>query len=333
MSRLSAELEKELRQLYSRREPSSIHFIKRSRLEEYSRLDIVAYLFSWPDTIASSGDVDIITSGGNYLRINYFHGDISYDDLLKVIPSLDTSIDEIRPWNSAEENCQGWYWFEVRSRCWLRVHESIWDAFSMYAGKYNGYLDSLWPSIVIQSLIDSKQYPPESDDSHSKTIKSVAEELVKNGAKRYNNLLIKDLKINKEETYTRVTISIDPSIPGMISNNKGVNWELGRVNHVFTSTYAIASMLKEDEETCWLAMTMLQKPEAMIPIMCGGTLDIVQQRIEAGIPYRNPFTANSLTSKILTFERETIVNYVIGFRYGVTGRKHADELAVRMMGF
>ena len=319
--------------MYSRREPYSIHFIKRSRLEEYSRLDIVAYLFSWPDTIASSGDVDIITSEGNYFRINYLHGDISYDDLLKVIPSLDTSIDEMRPWNFAEENIKGWYWFEVRSRCWLRVHESIWDAFFKYAVKFNGHLDSLWSSIVGQSIIDSKRYPSKSDEYHSKTIKSVVEELVKNGAKRYNNLLIKDLKINKEETYTRVTISIAPSIPGMVSRDKGENWELGQVNHVFTSTFAIAAMLREEDETCWLADTMVHKPEAMIPIMCGGTLDIVQQRIEAGIPYRNPFAVNSLTSEVLTFKRETIINHVVGFRYGVTGRKHADEFAIRMMGF
>lgn len=332
MKRISAEIEKELSQLYTKYQPHSLGFIKKSELADFSGLDIVAYLFSWPDAIGSGGNIDMITRKGNLFRIDYRHGDVSYADVLKIIPSLDKHLDDLRPWNESEDNINGWFWYEIRSRCWLRVHESIWDSFNMYVDRFGDHIEPYWMSIIVRCLVNSNCTPIELAESNQQTFSEIVAGLIENGARRYTNLLIKDLKIVKEETYTRVTLHVEPSIPGMVSRDKGMTWEIGYTNHVFSSTYAIAAMFKEDQEKSWLAYTLVENPEAMIPIMCGGSLDIVQQKIESGTPYKNPFASEKI-SRSITFDRDTIINYVVGFHYGVSGQKYADELAIRMMGF
>lgn len=331
MKRIPGNLDNDLRELYSKYQSYTIRSIKRSELKDYTKLNIVAYLFSWPDTIGSGGDVIIITKGGHLFKINYYYGDISYDELLKVIPSLDKDIDDIRPWKEIS-NSNDWHWLEVRSHCWLRIHESIWDVFIKYADTYGDYLESYWLCVVLESLnvINSIQEQPV--EHQRKSFGNAVKELLSDGAIRYNDLKIKDVKLNQEKTYLRITLNVDPSIPGMISKDGGTTWEFGSTNHIFTSNYALAQMIREDEEKSWLAYTLIENPETMIPILNGGTIDIVQQRIEAGIPYRSPFSIPEKAS-VVTFTHETFINHVIRFNYGSTGQRYADELAVRMMGF
>lgn len=165
-----------------------------------------------------------------------------------------------------------------------------------------------------------------------KSFKDVIKDLIAAGARRYNGLKIKNVKFSEEDNYTRVTLVVHPSIPGMVSNDNGLTWEPGMTNNIFTSTYAIAGMLKEDEEKGWLADTLIENPKALNLILNGGTVDVVQRTVPAGIPYKNPFSTNDDATES-TFDHDTIINYVVAFSYGKTGEKFADTLAVKMMGF
>lgn len=165
-----------------------------------------------------------------------------------------------------------------------------------------------------------------------KSFKDVIKDLLAGGAKRYNGLRIKNVKFSEEDNYTRVTLVVQPPIPGMVSKDNGVTWELGMTNNIFTSNYALAGMLKEDEEKAWLAEALLENPTAYNIIMNGGSIDIIQQKIEAGVPYKNPFSTREDAVET-TFDRDVLINYVVAFNFGKTGQKFADVLAVKMMGF
>ena len=143
-----------------------------------------------------------------------------------------------------------------------------------------------------------------------KSFKDTIKDLIAGGARRYNGLRIKNVKISEEDNYTRVTLVVHPSIPGMVSKDGGMTWEPGLTNNIFTSTFAIGGMLKEDEEKSWLANTLAENPQAINIIMNGGTVDIVQHTVPAGVPYKNPFSTRDDVEEI-TFERDTIINYVV----------------------
>lgn len=331
MSRISNELEEELRQYYTRFEPYTLRSICKSELGNLSRLSIVAYLFSWPDTIGSAGDVDIVTKGGQLLRINYRRGNITYDDLLGIIPSLEKDIDDNRLWKSGSDDAQ-WHWLEIRSRCWLRVHDSIWAVFSKSVERYGAYLEPYWPCLVLSSLMDVFHMPAKTNDLPQKPFGVACKELIYRGAHRYNKLRVIEVRLFEEEKYLRVSLSVSPSIPGMISKDKGTTWELGQTNQVHTSSYALAALFKEDPETSWFADSLIEDPGLIEPIMKYGYVDIIQQKIEKGQPYVNPFSSLD-NPPMTTFSRDVVLNYVVGFHFGLSGRKFADELAVKWMGF
>lgn len=165
-----------------------------------------------------------------------------------------------------------------------------------------------------------------------KSFKDVIKDLIAGGAKRYNGLRIKNVKFSEEDNYTRITLVVHPPIPGMVSHDHGATWVLGVTNNIFTSNYALAGMLKEDEEKAWLAEALLENPTAYNIIMNGGSVDIIQQKVEAGVPYKNPFSTREDAAET-TFDRDVLINYVVGFTFGKTGQKFADVLAVKMMGF
>lgn len=165
-----------------------------------------------------------------------------------------------------------------------------------------------------------------------KSFKDVIKDLIANGARRYNGLKIKNVKISEENNYTRVTLVVHPSIPGMVSKDGGITWEPGLTNNIFTSTFALAGMLKEDDEKGWLADTLTENPKAINIIMNGGTVDIIQQTVKEGVPYKNPFSTREDAEETI-FQRDTIINYVVSFKYGPNGQRFADTLAIKMMGF
>ena len=164
-----------------------------------------------------------------------------------------------------------------------------------------------------------------------KSFKDVIKDLIAGGAKRYNGLKIKNVKISEEENYTRVTLVVHPPIPGMVYDESIDQWVPGKTNNIFTSTYAIAGMLKEDDEKSWLADTLVDNTRAINLIMNGGTIDIIQQKVEAGVPYKNPFSTREDAPET-TFANDIIINYVVKFEYGKTGEKFADKLALGLMG-
>lgn len=155
--------------------------------------------------------------------------------------------------------------------------------------------------------------------------------LVTGKCRKFSDIRIKNVKIEEEDNYTRVTFVVMPPLPCFRTNDEG-EVVATTTNNIFTSTFALAGMLKEDEEKSWLAESLSANPQAINLIMNGGTIDIIQQTVQAGEPYRNPFTTKDDVEDI-TFENDTIVNHIIGFKYGKTGARFADTLAVKMMGF
>lgn len=177
------------------------------------------------------------------------------------------------------------------------------------------------------------EVPVQEQVAENGTFKAILKSLMESGScKRYNGLRIKNVNVTEEDNYTRVSFTVNDKIPGYVSKDGGNTFELDKTNTIFSSTYAIAGMLKEDEEKSWLANTLNENPKAINLIMNGGTIDVIQHTIKQGESYHNPFTTKEYVENT-TFDHDTIINYIVGFHFGKSGEKFADILAVKMMGF
>lgn len=163
---------------------------------------------------------------------------------------------------------------------------------------------------------------------YNNTIKN----LLANGARQIKNLRIKNVNFTEKDNHKLVSFTLANVIPGYERNEDTLEYEKGKVSTLFTSTYAISGAIKEDEDLAWMGNILNEKPEALNLILNGGTIDIIQQEFAAGEEIVNPFSTKKDPTGSVT-DHDTIINHVIKFNLGNTGKKMADRLADKLLGF
>ena len=170
------------------------------------------------------------------------------------------------------------------------------------------------------------------ENSNVSTFQTAIKSLIANGAKKVNNLKIKNVNYSEKDNYTMVSFTLTTPIRGYVSNDNGNTFEEGMTNTLFTSLYAIVGAMKEDEELAWMGNVLLEQPKVLNLILNGSSIDIIQQDIPTGIEFTNPFSTRSDSSSQV-YDHDIIVNHLIKFKLGKTGEKMADKLADKLMDF
>ncbi len=164
--------------------------------------------------------------------------------------------------------------------------------------------------------------------SHQNIIKK----LISDGAKRINSVRVKNINFTEKDNYTMVSLTLAAGIKGLVSKDGGITYEEGITTTLFTSLYAITGALKEDEDLGWMANALLDHPQALNLIFNGSTVDILQQDVAAGTETKNPFSTRD-DAEARVYDHDIIINHLIGFKLGQTGKRMADKLADKMLGF
>lgn len=176
------------------------------------------------------------------------------------------------------------------------------------------------------------EVPANNEENNSKlSFTQVIRKMLANGGKRINGVRVKNVNFTDKDNYTMVSFTLDRPIRGNVMQEDG-SYKEGITNVIFTSLYAIAGTLKEDEELGWLANALLETPKALNLIFNGATIDIVQEAVKAQTPYNNPFSSNPNPTPQV-FDNDTFINHVVHFKLGKTGQTMSQTLAVKMMGF
>lgn len=169
------------------------------------------------------------------------------------------------------------------------------------------------------------------DNVVQSTSAQVIKELLANGAKRVNNLRVKNTTHSEEDNYDRISFTLASPVRGYVSDDNGETYREGMVTTIFSSTYAIAGALKEDEDLAWLANEVVENPKVINVIFNGCTIDIIQEEVAQGQVYKNPFSTSKGEGS--TVQHDSIYNNIIKFKLGKTGARFADRLADKLLGF
>ncbi len=154
--------------------------------------------------------------------------------------------------------------------------------------------------------------------------------LLKNGAKEVKGLKIKNVTITILENYTRLGLTLDKPVEGYVANSDGT-YNKGETNVIFVSAFAIASVLKDNDDTAFAANHLVEHPEAMNVLLSRATIDIIQEPVVSGQEYRNPWSSNEDNSTV--FDHDTIINHLTNIKLSDFGMKKLDRLADAMLGF
>ena len=158
--------------------------------------------------------------------------------------------------------------------------------------------------------------------------------LINEGNKKLTNLKIKNVNSEVKDNYTRVSFTLATPIRGYVTEDNGETWKDGMTNTIYTSLYAIAGALKEDEELSWIGGIIVDIVEnkgnaGILNLLFNGSIiDIIQQDVVAGEEYKNPFGSSNLPQ---VYDHDIIINHIIKFKLGKTGERMADRLADKLM--
>lgn len=165
--------------------------------------------------------------------------------------------------------------------------------------------------------------------SKIKTNKQVVAELLAKGCAKITNLRVRSSIVTPKDNYVMVSLSLEHGIPGYVSDADGV-FTKGETATVFASSYSIASVLKDSDETAWAANQLIQNPKGLEVILAGSKIDIVQEEVAADEIYKNPFASSDSEGSALG--HDTIINHVVKIEICPKAKQMLNMLAMNMMG-
>ena len=159
--------------------------------------------------------------------------------------------------------------------------------------------------------------------------KEIIAELLKNGGKSVKDLKVKNVTVTRCENYVRLGITLDKPVTGMITKDNGVTYEEGETNVIFVSLYSITLLLKDDDNAAFAVNHLVEHPDSMSIVLSRATLNIIQETVEAGTEYKNPWSNNA---EATIFDHKTIITHVTDVTLSDFAIRKLDKLADSLLG-
>lgn len=165
--------------------------------------------------------------------------------------------------------------------------------------------------------------------SKIKTNEQVVAKLLAKGCNKIAGLRVRSSIVTPKDNYVMVSLSLERDIPGYVSDADGV-FTKGETATVFASSYSIASVLKDSDETAWAANQLIQNPKGLEVILAGSKIDIVQEEVAADEIYKNPFASSDIEGTAIG--HDTIINHIVKIEICPKAKQMLNMLAMSMMG-
>lgn len=163
-----------------------------------------------------------------------------------------------------------------------------------------------------------------------KSYKDICNELVANGAKRIKGLVVKSVKVTEQDTYVMVSLTLDKQVEGYRADEETGIFEKGMTNIIFSSSYSLAAVIKNNEEIAFAANSLVDNPKGFEVALSGATIDIIQQPVAADEMYKNPFSTRD--SDGVAFGHDTIINHIVNIVPSKVAMRRLDALALSLLG-
>lgn len=157
--------------------------------------------------------------------------------------------------------------------------------------------------------------------------KEIIAQLIKDGAKKVSDCVVRNVTVTTLDEYTRLGLTLNQEVNGFVAQEDGTYAE-GKTKIIFASTYAISSLLKDNDDAAFAANYLILHPNAFSLVLSRAKIDILQERVEKDVEYKNPFAENP---EVTTFDHDVIINHIIGIKFSEFGIKSLDRLAEKML--
>lgn len=168
------------------------------------------------------------------------------------------------------------------------------------------------------------------EQGNEMSFKDICNEIVANGGTRIRNLKVRSCKITEQDNYTMVSLTLERKVRGYRADETTGIFEEGDTNVIFTSSYSLASVLKNNEDLAFCANSLVENPRGFEVVMSGATIDVIQQPVAADELYKNPFSTNATEGVALG--HDTIINHIVDIKPSNRALSVLDRMALAMLG-
>lgn len=168
------------------------------------------------------------------------------------------------------------------------------------------------------------------EQSVGRTFKDICNEIVANGGTRIRGIKVRSCKITEQDNYTMVSLTLERKVKGYRANEDTGIFEEGETNVIFSSSYSLASVLKNNEDLAFCANSLVENPRGFEVVLSGATIDIIQQPVAADEMYKNPFSTRDAEGVALG--HDTIINHVVNIVPSRRAMGVLDRMALAMLG-
>lgn len=139
--------------------------------------------------------------------------------------------------------------------------------------------------------------------------KDIIQKLILEGAVIKENVTVKAVALSDRENYIRVVLSTDDSFNANLSDEQGM-YGVRKVPNVFSSTYEIGAVLKNNPNYAFLVDKITERPEILKTLLSHAKITVICNTIPAGIEYINPFTTKENPTPV-TYDHDIFVHHVV----------------------
>ena len=162
-----------------------------------------------------------------------------------------------------------------------------------------------------------------------KTRKQVIAELLAAGNPMRKNLRVRSVTVTEQPNYVMVSLTLDEPVEGYVANEETGVFERGETRTVFTSSFTLVNVMRDDDTLAWAATSLRESPQGFQVILAGAKVNIIEQEVAADEVFVDPFSAKG-TPRV--FGHDTIIHHVVGIKLCSTGMRLLDMYAMKLMG-
>lgn len=157
-----------------------------------------------------------------------------------------------------------------------------------------------------------------------KDVKKVVSTLLRKGAVRVDNIVVKSAYVSEDGTWVVLTLNQNiPMYVQKVDDDGVVTFEKGEGNRLFVSTISVNAVLGNNPMVANLRSLIMSNDENVKDLFSYATIDIIAENVNEGDDYINPF---SDSTEGRTIEHSSIYHHLINIEVGDNGEELLDTL-------
>ena len=161
------------------------------------------------------------------------------------------------------------------------------------------------------------------ESSEDKSKEDVIREILASGnGKLVKNLTVRNVVFTEMNQHTLLTFVVKEFVVGDTRSEETDAFDqpiikLGKTHNVQSSSYAVASVMKDTPKLAIFATDVVNRPAMANSLFAGAKIDVLMEYVPKDTEYTNPFSAKTKSSK---FKTDKMIHHIVRLELGEVGQ-------------